>query len=449
MVFKNFRLQVILRLTLLVGSVLILLVLTQSTRLYMTFVLIGLAIVYQIVGLIHYVEKTNRDTLRFLDAIRYSDFTQTFTSQGMGRSFDQLKRSFNTVMDDFRKARSEKEEHARYLQTVVQHIGIGLLVYDRQFQIQLSNNAFLKLFYQSLHGRTLRHLDDLQAVGVELVNVLKEIRSGDRRLIKMTVDDEWLQLAIRATEFRLRDTSYTLVSIQNIQTELEEREMEAWQNLIRVLTHEIMNSVTPIRSLAATVDQMLTKTLPPMPGETAKDLRDALQTIQNRSDGLIKFVQTYRNLTRLPVPNFRIVRVDDLLRRTENLLKERLERGRIRWRCVIEPQTLEVTADPDLIEQVLINLAINSCQALEATAQPRLEIRARTDAQGRVIIQVSDNGPGIIDEAMQKIFVPFFTTKPNGSGIGLSLSRQIMRLHRGNLTVQSRPDVETIFTLRF
>lgn len=449
MAFRNFRFQIVFRIALMMGNLYLLLWLWNTTQLYMTIVLLGIAMVYQIYALIYYVEKTNRDTQRFLDAIRYSDFTQTFSSQGLGRSFDRLKRAFNAVMDDFRKARSEKEEHFRYLQTIVQHVGIGLLAYDTHGTIQLVNTAFQKIFYSAIHGRTLRNVSDLESISSDFVAVLRQLRSGDRRLIKVAVEDEWLQLSIRATEFRLRETSYTLISVQNIQTELEEREMEAWQNLIRILTHEIMNSVTPIQSLASTVDQMIMQSGRPASQESLKDIHDALTTIQNRSEGLIRFVQTYRNLTRLPVPNFRITPLEDLFKRVDTLMKERLDKGRIRLRTSIEPRTLELTADPELIEQILLNLLINSCQALEGMASPRIELRARQDGQGRVMIQVADNGPGIIDEAMQKIFVPFFTTKPNGSGIGLSLSRQIMRLHRGNLTVQSKPNVETIFTLRF
>jgi signal transduction histidine kinase len=264
-----------------------------------------------------------------------------------------------------------------------------------------------------------------------------------------------VQLAVYAAEFKLREQKLTLVSIQNIQSELEEKEMEAWQNLIRVLTHEIMNSVTPIASLTATVNDLLT---PPSgnqkPGEETSaeamdDIRGALQTIQKRSEGLLHFVDAYRKLTRIPKPQFQIFSITELFARVGQLMRVQMSGKPIHFHTKVEPESLELTADPELIEQVLINLLLNAIQAVEDQKDARIELAARMDQRGRTIIPVADNGPGIIAEALEKIFIPFFTTKQDGSGIGLSLCRQIMRLHSGTISVHSQPNVETIFTLRF
>jgi len=262
-------------------------------------------------------------------------------------------------------------------------------------------------------------------------------------------------LALYATEFRLRQQKYTMVSVQNIQSELEEKEMEAWQNLIRVLTHEIMNSVTPIASLASTANDLLMQI--PEDREDSKktpltaidDVSSAVQTIERRSQGLLRFVDSYRKLTRLPKPNFQIFPISELFERVQQLMQSQISERGIDFQTRVDPESLELTADPEMIEQVLINLLMNAIQASARKHKPRIRLTASMDDRGRTVIRVTDNGPGITDEAMEKIFIPFFTTKKEGSGIGLSLARQIIRLHRGSISVQSKPHVETVFTLRF
>ena len=209
-----------------------------------------------------------------------------------------------------------------------------------------------------------------------------------------------------------------------------------------------MNSINPIASLASTVNKLLPINEPGSDTETLNDIRGAIQTIQKRSEGLLHFVDIYRNLTRIPAPKFSIFPVSDLFGRIENLMQNHLESNRIQYSASIYPENLEITADPELMEQVLINLVLNAVQANENRPFARIELRAGNDERGRTFLQVADNGPGIMKEVMEKIFIPFFTTKREGSGIGLSLSRQIMRLHNGTIGVQSEPDVETVFTLK-
>jgi len=351
----------------------------------------------------------------------------------------------------FRKTRTEKEEHYRYLQTIVQHIGIGLIAYQPNGDVELINTAAKRL----LGIPALKNIQSLETFSKPLVDTLFKIKPKGRALIKVEDQNELLHLALYATEFKLRGQIFSLVSIQNIHSELEEREIEAWQKLIRVITHEIMNSITPISSLASTINEMLKDSyqIPAakqnIDSESLTDIHDAAQTIQKRSQGLLHFVDAYRNLALIQKPNFQLFPVKELFARVEKLMQTNIKEKSIRLRIDVDPKTLELTADPELIEQVLINLLLNALQSVGGQKKAKIELNAHLDGRGRILIQVKDNGPGIVDEYLEKIFNPFFSTKDKGSGIGLSLSRQIMRLHHGSITVQSEPKKQTTFTLRF
>ncbi|MCK4746220.1 MAG: sensor histidine kinase, partial [Bacteroidales bacterium] len=225
--------------------------------------------------------------------------------------------------------------------------------------------------------------------------------------------------------------------------------------LIRVLTHEIMNSITPIASLSSTLEIMLKgitdggNVKEDLDLDTILEILKALQTINKRSTGLLHFVNTYRNLTRIPKPNFKIFPVKDLFKNIYLLMKDEISSHKIKFVNQIEPEDIEVSADEQLIEQVIINLIRNSIHALENHKNPVIELKAFFNKRGRVTMQVADNGTGILPGVLDKIFIPFFTTKQSGSGIGLSLSRQILRLHNGTITANSRPEEETVFTLTF
>ncbi|MFB0515151.1 MAG: PAS domain-containing sensor histidine kinase [Candidatus Neomarinimicrobiota bacterium] len=440
------------RIALLAATIFLLIYLVRETSLFATSLIVGAAIILEVVSLIHYVEKTNRDLSRFLASIRYSDFSQTFSSRQGGSSFQELNAAFADVISEFQRVRSEKEAQYRYLQTLVQHIGLGILSFDQTGRVDLINSAAKRL----LGVNHLKNVRSLESFSPRLVETLLNSKPGERALVKVDDGEETLTLAVCATEFRLPDRSITLVSMQDIESELAEQEMTAWQKLIRVLTHEIMNSVTPIASLASTVNDLVAKAEEsPHDGsvrvspEAKEDIREAALTIHNRSEGLLHFVDAYRNLTRIPRPNFEIFPVRELLERVGQLMKKQIEEPGIQLVTEVEPRSLELTADPELIEQVLINLMLNSIEALEDASDGKIELQSRLDDRGRVAITVTDNGPGITDDVREKIFTPFFTTKEEGSGIGLSLSRQIMRLHKGTVSFKSVRNESTVFTLRF
>ena len=404
---------------------------------------------YQIYSLIRYVTKTNKDLNRFLLSIKHSDFSQSFANNLKGAGFDELNAAFSEVTKEFQRAKIEKEEHFRFLQTIIDHVGIALIAFDSEGYVELMNNAAKKL----LKIPRLGNIKDLESISPQLADKLVNISPGDKYLIKLQQEDDLLQLSVYATGFILRQQQLILVAMQNIQHELEEKEMISWQNLIRVLTHEIMNSITPIASLASTAQGLLKDNkdceVPESMNEAIGDVRQAVDTIEKRSNGLLTFIENYRKLTRIPKPAFKVVQVKDLFDRVEYLLKDQFEQSSIKFKKRIDPESLTITADPALIEQVLINLCKNAVEAFNGISKPKIKIKAGTDGRGNPVIKVCDNGKGLTEEVVERIFIPFFTTKPKGSGIGLSLSRQIIRLHKGTIGVTSTPNEKTVFKLRF
>ncbi len=450
MTFRNFRINMITRILILSASI-FLFFYTWETNFHVTPILVGIIILFQIYSLIRYVDRTNRDLTSFLESIRFSEFTRSFQIEGMGSSFDELNRAFNDVISDFQKVRSEKEEHFHYLQSIVQNIDVSIIAYRKDGTVEMINKAAKQLF--QIHS--LKNVNLLEQLSPELVNTLLNISPGENTLVKVQDQDDILQLAIYSTEFKVKDKLIILATINNIQNVLEEQETEAWQKLIRVLTHEIMNSITPIASLSSTLEIMLKgisegeNIREEMDLDTVMEILQALQTINKRSTGLLHFVNTYRNLTRIPKPNFKIFPVKDLYKNIYLLMEEEINSNKIKFATRVEPDNIEVSADEQLIEQVIINLIRNSIHALENHKKPVIELNSYYNKRGRVTMQVVDNGHGILPEVLDKIFIPFFTTKQSGSGIGLSLSRQILRLHNGTITAHSVPDKETIFTLTF
>jgi len=413
--------------------------------------IVGLFIIFQTYSLIRFVERTNKKLTQFLESIRHSDFASSFSDKGKGKSFEDLSFAFNEVIAEFKSTRTEKEEHFNYLQTVVQHVSIGIIAFTKDGKVDMFNNAVKRL----LRINNLRYIQDLKKIKEDLPEMLLNMRAGSKSLVKIIVQDEFLQLSIYATEFRMREDEYTLVSIQNIHTELEEKEIESWQKLIRVLTHEIMNSITPISSLASTVKDILIEEenekiqIQDMDKEDIENVQNALITIQKRSQGLLNFVEIYRNLTRIPKPSFKHFPVVELIQRVNQLLSPKFEELDINLTAKVLPDDLMITADPDLIDQVIINLVLNSIDAVREIENPKINIFAVMSSNNKVIIEVSDNGYGIKPDILDKIFMPFFTSKKHGSGIGLSLSRQIMHLHKGSINVKSKPGEGTTFSLVF
>jgi two-component system, NtrC family, nitrogen regulation sensor histidine kinase NtrY len=450
LILKNFRIGIIFRVVLVGLTTALLVWLLYFDDRYIAPALIFLFIGYQLFELFSYLDSTNRKLIRFLESIKYSDFTSLFASDNAsGRSFQQLNLAFNDVLEAFRKARSEKEENWQYLHTVVQHVNVGIFSFDTEGNIHLINNVARRY----LNAPQMHNIHELESSNAEMYKTIDELKIGESTLFRQNNE---AHLAMRATELRLREKSYKIISMQNIQSELQQKEIEAWQNLSKVLRHEIMNSVTPIASLVTTLNDILAEELVWEEGalrlssDTLQDISEGLETIQSRSKALIKFINTYRSFTNIPIPNFEVIKVQKLLERVGNLMSAEMEKANITYQCKVADKELEMRIDVELIEMVLINLIKNAIEALGLQeAKRKISLNAHTTYDHHVLIEVTDNGEGIIPEALESIFIPFFTTKSEGSGIGLSWSRQIMQLHKGSLTVNSKIGGPTTFTLRF
>lgn len=445
---SDFRSRVLFRVILIGLSIALFIYMLGNDNMLFAAMLTCLIIVLQLAELFRFVSQTNRKLTRFLESVKYSDFISGFTADHkLGKSFKDLNIAFNEVLEAFRKARSEKEEHWQYLNTVVQQVRTGILSYDAEGNIQLINTNARKF----MNVQAINSIHELNERNHKLYQAIVETEAGKSNLYK---GNNELYLTIQATELRIRGNDVRLITLQNIQPELQKQELEAWQNLTRVLRHEIMNSITPISSLTSTLKDVLRYDLQERDGhyelkaEGAADLKEGLETIENRSKGLIKFIDAYREYTSLPKPKLKSIRLKDLIEKVATLMKPDIKKHNIQFTYSCSSDYLTIQADEEMIEQVLINLLKNAVEALSETENPTLELRGEYD-ESSVKILVIDNGAGIIKEAIDKIFVPFYTTKKTGSGIGLSLSRQIMQMHNGSINVESAPDVMTVFTLRF
>jgi two-component system, NtrC family, nitrogen regulation sensor histidine kinase NtrY len=446
--FKDFRVRVLIRVIFLGLSVSLFMYMIIRPNMMFAGILMGIILVLQLIDIFKFVSQTNQKLTRFLESVKYSDFISGFTADNkLGKSFKDLNIAFNEVLEAFRKARTEKEEHWQYLNTVVQQVRTGILSYDTIGNVQLIN-ANAKRF---LGITAIKNIRELIQINPKLYHAINSVEAGKSELYKGGND---FYLTVQATDLRIRGIDVKLVTLQNIQPELQKQELEAWQNLTRVLRHEIMNSITPISSLTSTLREVLDHDMEKREGhyelkeESADDLREGLSTIENRSRGLIKFIDAYREYTSLPKPKIATVRLKDLLEHVAQLMKTELKKTSINFTVECSSEYLTIQADVEMIEQVLINLLKNAIEALIETSNPTLKLIGRYD-ENSVKIEVIDNGSGIIKEAIEHIFVPFYTTKKRGSGIGLSLSRQIMQMHKGSITVESEPDIQTTFTLRF
>ncbi|MEO1099034.1 MAG: ATP-binding protein [Bacteroidota bacterium] len=393
------------------------------------------------IELLWYVEKTNRDFKAFLLALLQNDFTTRFSEKGKGKSFNEFYAVLNQITDKFEAISSEKQAQHIYLESLVEHVKVGIISYDENEKIQLVNQATKDLLGipQIISLKTIERVDE------DLLTAIRDIKPGENKLVKLVVENELLQLNVHASEFKLQNKFFKLVSLQNIKNALDENEMAAWQKLIRVLTHEIMNSVTPITSLTGTLKNMVDKKrreevqLDP---DAVEKLWMGLDAVENRSHGLQSFTESYRRLTKITTPVFETINVSERVNRILELFKNETQNVNI---VTSVSEDVRLLADPDLIDQVLINLIKNAFEAMASNPAPQLSITC----VHKNLLSISDNGTGIEEDKLDQVFIPFFTTKKEGSGIGLALSQQIMHLHKGKIDVSSKKNIGTTFSLRF
>ncbi len=450
MVYRRFSVMLALRLALVGSSLAALVWLWLRPGHHSATIIAAVLLAITTTGLWWFVSRTNREVARFLDAARYADYSQRFGLQDIGTGFGELGETFTDILDRMWDAREEQEIEVRRLAALIDHIPVPLLTVHGDGTITLQNNAARRLF-GAAHVTRLR---DLRQFGVDFHDAVAEAVPGNRELVTFTVEGVEYQLTLAATENIVAGEANRLVSLQDIQSELDVTQIQAWQELVRVLTHEIMNSITPVTSLAATathvVDDVLQKTPAESPVlEDLHDLRDAVSTVANRSDSLMQFVHSYRQLTRLAPPEKTRVRIAELFDSVRQLAAAEWSDDDTALALSVEPEELDVYADRDLLEPVLLNLLRNAWQATADVDQRRIELCGRLNRRGNVVIEVADNGPGVPDDLARKIFVPFFTTKEAGSGVGLALARQVMTAHRGFIRAGENDGGGARFTLTF
>ncbi len=447
--YSRFSLLLTVRLTIIMGALSITGLLVTTPGYHAATLLGALIIVGLAREIFTFISRTNQELSRFLDATRYADFGQRFDLGPAGAGFRELGETFTDILSRFRADRARQEGDLRHSRALIEHVPVPLISVFDDSGVTLWNNAARRLFGLTHVGR----VTDLKQFGEEFYHRVTTIHAGDRALVTFRMDGLEQSLAVAATEITMDGNVERVISLQNIQSELDDTQLDAWQDLVRVLTHEILNTITPIASLARTASDLAELASQRSSGndvlaEELADVKDAVSTVARRSDGLMTFVSSYRQLTGLPAPSKSKLGLRELFQDVAMLTTaDWADRG-LSIETRVEPSGLEVFADREMLEQVLINLTQNAEHAL-ADSVGHVSLVARLDNRGRVTIQVSDNGPGIAEDLARKVFVPFYTTKRGGTGVGLALSRQIMVAHGGSIGVSRGEQGGACFTLAF
>lgn len=450
MAFRPFVIALALRLAV-VGAVMALVAWLLIAPGYHSATLIAAIVLALLVAeLWRFVSRTNREVARFLDAVRFADYSQRFDFEGAGSGFAKLGRTFTAIMDEIRERRSGHESETRHLKALIEHIPVPLMTVHADDTITLQNNAARRLF-----GAThVTRIADLRQFGPGFARAVDEAIPGDRQLVTFTVEGAEYRLTLAATEIIIDGGRERLISLQDIQSEIDATQAEAWQDLVRVLTHEIMNSITPVTSLAQTaaelVDDVVRESGPDSPfAEELGDVQSAVSTVARRSGSLMQFIDSYRQISRLAPAEKKRVALADLFETVISLARAEWHDPGVTLTASVEPSGLYVYADRDLLEPVLLNLLRNAWQASASADDAEIRLRGRLNRRGNTVIEVEDNGHGVPADIATKIFVPFFTTREGGSGVGLALARQVMIAHGGFIRLGQKSSNGAIFTLTF
>jgi two-component system nitrogen regulation sensor histidine kinase NtrY len=450
MIFKRFTIVLIFRLTLVGAAMATVVWLAMQPGLHSATFIVAMIFVTLVAELWKFVSKTNRDVARFLDAARYADYSQRFDFAKEGAGFKALGEAFTDIIERMRLRRADQEMEVRRTRALIEHIPVPLLTLHTDDKVTLQNNAARRLF----GAEHVTQLKDLRKFGLKFAESVATAVPGLRELVTFNVEGIEYHLTLATTELVIGGNSERLISLQDIQSELDATQAQAWEELVRVLTHEIMNSITPVTSLAKTavdvVEDVLRKQKSGEPlGEDLEDLHDAVTTVARRSGSLTQFVDSYRQISRLAPPEKKRVRLSELFDSVSQLVIAEWPDSGINFSITVTPSELDVYADRDLLEPVLLNLLRNAWQGTSMVEHPEITLRGRMNRRNNVVIDVIDNGAGVPDSIATKIFVPFFTTKESGSGVGLALARQVMIAHGGFIRLSNNDVGGATFSLTF
>lgn len=417
-------------------------------RNYFYLVFLVPVIIYQVYEFIQFQRKAHNELNQFVEAVHYRDFTTHFDVKHAPAELQELREGFNEINSTFKVISKEKETQYQYLQKILELVDTGILSYEVETGEVVWMNESLKKMLQLPY---LKNVGSLYKRDAELHEALKALQPGDHKVTRARLEREIFKVLISATAFQTEGKKYKLVAFQNVNEALDETESKAWQSLLSVMTHEIMNSIAPISSLADTMKTRLQErnAMAGNADNSLDDLEVGINTIKRRSEGLLKFAETYRNLNKITTLNLQQVYIRELFGNLHQLMQPTFEQKGIEMEIILRNPELVLQADPSLLEQVLINLVVNAIEAVKDTANPKIVLSADHTTRGKIILKIADNGQGIPEELRDKIFIPFFSTKKQGSGIGLSLCKQIVMLHKGIIQVHSAQNKGTIFSLQF
>jgi two-component system nitrogen regulation sensor histidine kinase NtrY len=449
MIFKRYEWRLVLRVIIMFITLTVTAVLVDKGSGYYIFLVITLPlVVYEVIDLIRFQKKAQDEVSQFVESIHYRDFSRHFDVRKAPNELKPLRKGFNEINTTFKLISRERETQYHYLQKILELVDTGILSYEQE----TGETGWINESFKNLLGvpylKTIHSLDKREpALYAEIV----KLKTGDAKIITITRNQQLVKILVTASMLRSDDKVYKLIAFQNVSEALDETESKAWQKLLSVMTHEIMNSVAPISSLADTMKNRLQSPEiknSPVSSEL-EDLELGIDTIKRRSEGLLKFTESYRSLTKITKLDLTKILVRNLFENLNSLMRPSFEKKHIELEIILRDPTLSIEADNNLLEQVMINLLVNAVEAVKERENPRITLSAEITSNNKTLVKIADNGMGMPPELLDKIFIPFFSTRKNGSGIGLSLCKQIMLLHKGNIQVQSTEGMGAAFILSF
>jgi nitrogen fixation/metabolism regulation signal transduction histidine kinase len=422
--------------------------LVKGPDFYIFAALLSPIIIYTLVDFFHFHKKAHDELQQFVESVHYRDFSRNFDVKHAPSDVKPLRVGFNEINETFKVISKEKETQYQYLQKILELVDTGILSYKMETGEVVWINETLKKMLNLPYLKTIHSLGKRDE---ELYKQVISLKPTETKIGTAHADRKSFKVLLSATAFQTGGEKFKLIAFQNVDEALDETESKAWQKLLSVMTHEIMNSIAPISSLADTLKNRLQESLPSLENQegSVDDLKLGIDTIKKRSEGLLKFAETYRNLNKITTLNLTKIYVRDLFENLYSLMEPTLDQKNIELDVVLKDTDLILEADTSLVEQVLINLLVNSIDAVKDREEGRIVLTGYMTMEKKLVIKIADNGMGMSAEVVDKIFIPFFSTKKTGSGIGLSLCKQIMMLHHGNIYVQSIEGEGTSFMLQF
>ena len=447
MIFKRYEWRLVLRVILMFLTLTVTSLLVVKGNAYFLVITFPLCI-YEVIDLIRFQKKAQDEVSQFVESIHYRDFSRHFDVRKAPTELKPLRKGFNEINTTFKLISRERETQYHYLQKILELVDTGILSYEQENgETGWINESFKRLIGVP-YLKTIHSLEKREA---GLYHEIINLKPGDSKIITITRNQQLVKILVTGSMLRSDDKIYKLVAFQNVSEAMDETESKAWQKLLNVMTHEIMNSVAPISSLADTLKNRLQS--PEIKNSPVsshmEDLELGIDTIKRRSEGLLKFTESYRSLNKITKLDLTKILVRNLFETLNSLMTPTFEKKNIELEIILRDPTLAIEADLNLIEQVMINLMVNAVEAVKERETPRITLSAEIQSNNKTLVKVGDNGLGMPPELLDKIFIPFFSTRKAGSGIGLSLCKQIMLLHRGNIQVQSTSGIGSAFILQF